>query len=119
MEHSGDDLLLDRLRIGRVDVLVRALGRSVTLVMQKESGAYPALMQWYETRMAELMQSANAPLMKVFKERRVLTIHKGVVPPLGDTAMVTGSTVPDVAACCRSNRVLMALRGNYWISAFG
>ena len=25
VEHSGDDLLLDRLRIGRVDVLVRAL----------------------------------------------------------------------------------------------
>jgi len=29
--------------------------------MQKESGPYPALTQWYERRMAELMQSADGP----------------------------------------------------------
>jgi hypothetical protein len=74
------------------------MGRSVTLVMQKESGPYLTLTQWYETRMAELMQSADAPLMKFFNERRVHTIHKGVVRPLRDTAMVTGSTVPGVSA---------------------
>ncbi len=73
------------------------MGRSVTLVMQKESGPYAALTQWYEGRMAELMQSADAPLMKFFNERRVHTIHKGVVRPQKDTAMVTGSTVPGVA----------------------
>jgi hypothetical protein len=61
------------------------MGRSVTLVMQKESGLYPTLTQWYETRMAELMHSADAPLMKFFNERRVHTIHKGVVRPLRDT----------------------------------
>jgi hypothetical protein len=48
--------------------------------------------------MAELMQSEDAPLMKFFNERRVHTIHKGVVRPLRDTAMVTGSTMPGVAA---------------------
>jgi len=74
------------------------MGRSVTLVMQKESGPYPTLTQWYETRMAELMHSADAPLMKFFNERRVHTIHKGVVRPLRDTATVTGSTVPGIHA---------------------
>jgi hypothetical protein len=72
------------------------MGRSVTLVMQKESGPYPTLTQWYEKRMAELMHSADAPLMKFFNERRVHTIHRGVV--LRDTAIVTGSTVPGVSA---------------------
>ena len=74
------------------------MGRGVTLVMQKESGPYPALTQWYERRMAELMQSADGPLMKFFNERRVHTIRKGVVRPQRDTATVTGSTVPGVAA---------------------
>lgn len=74
------------------------MGRSVTLVMQKESGPYPALTQWYEKRVAALMQSTDAPLMKFFNERRVHTIHKGVVRPQRDTAIVTGSTVPGVAA---------------------
>ena len=73
-------------------------GRSVTFVMQKESGPYPALTQWYEGRMTELMLSTDAPLMKFFNERRVHTIHKGVVRPQRDTAMVTSSTVPGVAA---------------------
>jgi hypothetical protein len=73
------------------------MGRSVTLVMQKESGPYPALTQWYETGMAELMQSADAQLMKFFNERRVHTVHKGVVRPQRDTAAVTSSTVPGVA----------------------
>jgi hypothetical protein len=36
--------------------------------------------------------------MKFFNERRVHTVHKGVVRPLRDTAMVAGSTVPGVAA---------------------
>lgn len=48
--------------------------------------------------MAAVMQSADAPLMKFFNERRVHTIHKGVVRPQRNTAMVTGSTVPGVAA---------------------
>lgn len=73
------------------------MGRSVTLVMQKESGPHPALTQWYDGRTGELMQSADAPLMKFFNERRVHTIHKGVVRPQKDTAMVTGSTMPGVA----------------------
>jgi hypothetical protein len=74
------------------------MGRSVTLVMQKESGGSAALTQWYEGRIAELMQSADGPLMKFFNERRVHTIHRGVVQPQRDTATVTGSTVPGVAA---------------------
>lgn len=74
------------------------MGRSVTLVMQKESGPYPALTKWYENRMAELMRSAEAPLMKFFNERRVHTVHKGVIRPQRDTAIVTGSSVPGVAA---------------------
>jgi hypothetical protein len=36
--------------------------------------------------------------MKFFNERRVHTIHKGVVRPLLDTAMVTDSSMPGVAA---------------------
>jgi hypothetical protein len=43
------------------------MGRSVTLVMQKESGPYPALTQWYERRMAELMQSADLPVDEVLQ----------------------------------------------------
>jgi len=74
------------------------MGRSVTLVMQKESGPSPALTEWYDRRMADLMQSADAPLMKFFNERRVHTIHRGVVRPQKDTATVTGSTLPGVAA---------------------
>jgi hypothetical protein len=73
-----------------------AMGRSVTLVMQKESGSHPTLAQWYEERMAELMKSPEAPLMKFFNERRVHTIHRGVVQPKKDTAKITGSTVPGV-----------------------
>lgn len=73
------------------------MGRSVTLVMQKESGPNPTLKQWYEGRMAELMRSADAPLMKFFNARRVHTIHKGVVRPQRATALVTSSTVPGVA----------------------
>lgn len=74
------------------------MGRSVTLVMQKESGGSAALTQWYEERMAELMQSADGPLMKFFNERRVHTIHRGVVRPHRDTATVARSTLPGVAA---------------------
>jgi len=73
-----------------------AMGRSVTLVMQKESGSHPALAQWYADRMAELMKSPAAPLLRFFNERRVHTIHRGVVLPKKDTAEVTGSTVPGV-----------------------
>lgn len=73
------------------------MGRSVTLVMQKESGPSAVLTQWYQRRMSELMQSADAPLMKFFNERRVHTIHRGVVRPQRGTAVVTGSTVPGVS----------------------
>jgi hypothetical protein len=74
------------------------MGRSVTFVMQKESGSHAALAQWYEQRMSELMQSADAPLMKFFNAGRVHTIHKGVVRPQKDTAKVIGSNVPGVTA---------------------
>jgi hypothetical protein len=45
------------------------MGRSVTLVMQKDPGPYPVLTQSYKKRMAALMQSADAPLTKFFSER--------------------------------------------------
>lgn len=57
-------------------------GRSVTLVMQAESGATGLpLRAWYDRRMAELLASPRGPLLKFFNDQRVHTIHRGVVAP--------------------------------------
>jgi hypothetical protein len=53
--------------------------RSVTFVMQKESSDYPELMAWYDGQMSHLKE---LPIMKFFNEKRVHTIHKGVVKPI-------------------------------------
>ena len=46
--------------------------------MQKESAESPELKTWYENRMG---QFKDIPIMKFFNDRRVHTIHKGVVKP--------------------------------------
>ncbi len=55
-----------------------ALGRSVTFVMQAESANCPRLSQWYEQTIRE---HPETPLLRFFNERRVHTIHRGVVTP--------------------------------------
>lgn len=59
--------------------------RSVTFVMQKESSDHPELMAWYENQMACLKK---LPIMKFFNDKRVHTIHKGVVKPIKHVAPV-------------------------------
>lgn len=53
-----------------------SLARSVTFVMQSESGSDTPLAQWYRTQMDALGKMA---LLKFFNERRVYSIHKGTV----------------------------------------
>ena len=55
-----------------------AFARSITMVMQKETGKNAELLQWYKSKTAEF---ANNPLMKFFNEQRVHTIHRGNVKP--------------------------------------
>jgi hypothetical protein len=52
--------------------------RSVTLVMQKESANVRGLTEWYGARRDAL---SSDPLLRFFNERRVHSIHKGVVEP--------------------------------------
>jgi len=52
--------------------------RSVTFVMQRESSGYPELEEWYLQKQEELKTN---PLLKFFNDRRVYSIHKGVVAP--------------------------------------
>lgn len=52
--------------------------RSVTFVMQKESAASAELAEWYQHESEKLGQN---PLMKFFNDRRVYSIHRGVVVP--------------------------------------
>ena len=53
-----------------------SLARSVTFVMQSESGSDTPLALWYRTQMDGLGQ---IPLLKFFNDRRVYSIHKGTV----------------------------------------
>jgi hypothetical protein len=74
------------------------MGRSVTFIMQKESGVSAELTKWYEGRMAALKKSPDAPLLEFFNSRRVFSVHKGANKPQKLTATVTGSSVPGVEA---------------------
>jgi len=56
-----------------------AQARSVTFVMQEESAANQELKKWYESEQGRLMQM---PLLKFFNNKRVYSIHKGVVSPI-------------------------------------
>lgn len=74
------------------------MGRSVTLIMQKESGVNAELTVWYEARMAALLESPDGPLLKFFNSRRVFSVHVGANKPLKKTATVTGSSMPGIKA---------------------
>jgi hypothetical protein len=74
------------------------MGRSVTLIMQKESGVSAELTKWYDGRMAALLESADGPVLKFFNSRRVFSVHKGANKPQKQTATVTGSSMPGVKA---------------------
>jgi len=52
--------------------------RSVTFVMQKESGEVPGLGEWYEKARGFLVSD---PLFSFFNESRVHSIHRGVIEP--------------------------------------
>jgi hypothetical protein len=57
-------------------------GRSVTFVMQKESGEKGCpLRDWYDDQMKSLLESSRGGLLKFFNDRRVHTTHTGVVRP--------------------------------------
>jgi hypothetical protein len=53
-----------------------SLARSITFVMQAESGGIPALSDWYDEQMAQMC--AN-PLLKFFNAKRVYSVHKGSI----------------------------------------
>ena len=55
-----------------------SFGRSVTFVMQKESSSSPELLSWYKKQMDELQK---LPIIRFFNEKRVYSVHKGVVKP--------------------------------------
>lgn len=55
-----------------------SFGRSVTFLMQKESSYSPELLSWYKKQMKELQK---LPIMRFFNEKRVHSIHRGVVKP--------------------------------------
>lgn len=74
------------------------MGRSVTLIMQKESGVSPVLAAWYDARMKALLTSADGPLLEFFNSRRVFSVHLGSNKPQKKTATVTGSSMPGVKA---------------------
>lgn len=74
------------------------MGRSVTFIMQKESGASAELAKWYDARMAALTKSAEGPLLDFFNSRRVFGVHRGAHKPQKQTATVTGSSMPGVTA---------------------
>ena len=59
--------------------------RSVTFVMQKESSGIPELEVWYKERQEELKSS---PLLRFFNDRRVYSIHQGVVSPIQHIAKI-------------------------------
>lgn len=59
--------------------------RSTTFVMQKESSGIPELLKWYEDTMANLKK---VPLMRFFNDKRVHSIHKGVVKPQQTSAPI-------------------------------
>ena len=62
-----------------------SLARSVTFVMQSESAAIPELKAWYDVEMGKLKES---PLLRFFNEKRVYSIHKGVVTPIVHTVPI-------------------------------
>ena len=68
--------------------------RSVTFVMQKESGDNPELKAWYESQMARLKE---LPIIKFFNDKRTYSIHKGVVKPIKHEAPVWDVKVNGVA----------------------
>lgn len=68
-------------------------GRSVTFVMQKESAQYPQIVKWYEETMGNIMK---LPIMKFFNEKRIHTIHKGVITPQKIKAPIWNLTVNGV-----------------------
>lgn len=57
-------------------------GRSVTFVMQTESGEKGCpLRDWYDDQMQMLLASPRGGLLRFFNDRRVYTTHNGVVRP--------------------------------------
>jgi hypothetical protein len=72
------------------------MGRSVTFIMQKESGVSRELTKWYDARMAALASLSDGPLLKFFNSRRVFSVHQGAHKPQKVTATITGSSVPGV-----------------------
>lgn len=53
-----------------------ALGRSVTFLMQAESGSGTSLERWYRNNIAQLPEQ---DLLRFFNNRRVFTIHQGTI----------------------------------------
>lgn len=70
--NSSDELIFRSCINGYV-----ALARSVTMVMERESGSGP-LKEWYKSTVASL---AASPVFKFFNSQRVYSIHKGVLSP--------------------------------------
>lgn len=88
LDHSDDD--------AKVRSCINAFishARSVTLVMQKESGPHPALKAWYVAQREKLK---TAPLFTFFNEKRRFSIHEGVVGLKKTSATITNVVVNGV-----------------------
>jgi hypothetical protein len=77
LEHMADEETVRSC----INSLISA-GRSVTLVMQKESSGSTDLAESYRKRMLALTESSpHSGLLRFFNEKRVHSIHRGVVAP--------------------------------------
>lgn len=70
-----------------------SFGRSVTLVMQRESSAVPQLATWYDSRMQTLRER---PHLRFFNASRVYSIHRGVIVPQKHTVPIQNLTINGV-----------------------
>lgn len=64
--------------------------RSITFVMQVESHPFPLLAKWYVERMNAMRTN---PLMRFYNEKRVHSVHKGVVKANRRTVRIEKITV--------------------------
>lgn len=82
--------------------------RSVTFVMQRESAESPQLLAWYE---AEMSTMKTMPLLRFFNEKRVYSIHKGVVAPVLHVAAIKDLTVNGVPSPGESTMTFLQFEG--------
>lgn len=64
-------------------------GRSVTMVMERESHELPGLLDWYKAKSAGFKTSPEAAIWEYFSVNRTYTTHSGVIKPIELRLQVT------------------------------